>query len=79
MTKSPLAADFDHWLAGCFFNSPTEIVLILGEYVGPAMRARRESPARPAAIRFRLKMFKAHFDDAPLSKSILSIENSPHG
>ena len=32
MTKSPLPADFNHWLAGFFFSSLTEIVLTVSIY-----------------------------------------------
>ena len=33
MIKSPLRADFSHWLAGFFFSSLTEIVLMSEAYL----------------------------------------------
>ena len=38
--KSPLPADFNHWLAGFFLRSLTEIVLTVAIYEGCAGRAR---------------------------------------
>ena len=43
MIKSSLPADFNHWLAGFFFNSLTEIVLTVAIYKDVAATARRQA------------------------------------
>jgi hypothetical protein len=43
MIKSSLPADFNHWLAGFFFSSLTEIVLTAAIYKDFAPPARRQA------------------------------------
>ncbi len=43
MIKSSLPADFNHWLAGFFFSSLTEIVLTVANYKGFDSPARRQA------------------------------------
>jgi len=43
MIKSALPADFNHWLAGCFFSSLTEIVLTAAIHKNCAAHARRQA------------------------------------
>jgi hypothetical protein len=43
MIKSSLPADFNHWLAGFFFSSLTEIVLTVAIYKDFDPPARRQA------------------------------------